>query len=474
MKVEHRDALMKALRWICDPEHYAQFSNDLPRFRRYKTRLYKRDVKVLYRSKKLLKIRPRCSVRSFFVVEWNKKRRRPIFWPDLNEVIKKEHMGDARIPLKRSVRRNGLSGSWSIQFDFKAWYDQLPMHHRISKYFAFDGKHCLRTLPMGFRPACEVAQSISLALADFNLPDGVSVDVYIDNVRFVGERDAVIEAGRQFVERCRRVGAKVDNEKPEPKQEDDFLGEQYDYVNKKRRLAKKTLTKVTLVREEILPSETLTNRQVAAIFGLLFFCSEVLQLPLCYLFNLMKWYRETMRRVGDNWNAEVVVPYQVREELLFWFGKLEANPWIDLYNTINDDEQEPDLTLVVDACETGWGCVSTTSTGTQYYGAPWSAEDHKKHFLYSSVQSEPLGAWRAIQRFVSTSSKKVVVYTDHEPQVWAMQRGIAKAASYNELQLKLKETFRDTIFQFKFINGKDNGIADALSRFGKEVDNKVG
>ena len=456
--------LKKALRWTCDPEHYAQFNNVLPPFRRYKTRLLKEDMKILYRSKKLLKIRPRCSVRSFFVVEWGKKRRRPIFWPDLNEAIKKEHLDKSTIPLKREVRRNGTTGNWSLQYDFIGWYDQLPLHQDISKFFAVDSKRCLTTLPMGFRPACEVAQTISESLANYALPEGVSVDIYIDNIRFVGDREQVITAGKQFLERCAIVGAQVDNTNAVPKQEDEFLGERYDYVNKTRCLTDKTLEKLKFVRECLSSQGSFSNRQVAGIFGLLFFSAEVLQKPLCQLFHLMKWYRQKMKEVESQWNAQTCIEGSIRTDISNWINLLLENKAVPLYDARDDTDYEADLTLTVDACETGWGCVATTEHSTQYFGSQWSNGDHENHNLFSSVSSEPLGMWRSVVSTVSTTMKKVIIYTDHLPLVFAMKRGVAKADSYNILMCKLKETYKDVKFEVRFISGEKNVIADFLSR----------
>lgn len=466
MRDSMREELERTLRWTYDVSLYEQFKEKMPRFRKYKSRLFPEDVELLLKSSKLSLTRPRSAMRTFFIIEWAKKRRRPICWPDINQAIEKSNLGKSLIPLKSTVRKNGMKGKWSVQFDFKAWYDQLPLDEKVRRFFAFDGKHCLTTLPMGFRPACEVAQAISLALVDFELPEGVSVDVYIDNVRFVGDKDGAVKAGREFVRRCKSVNAKLDSEKATPKQCDTFLGEEYDYILKERRLGKKTVEKITFTHNELI-SEQLTYRQISAIFGLLFYSAEVLALPMCFLFDLMKWFRAKMSQATDNWTTVTDVPLIIQEELKFWLSKLEKNPWTKMYE---EEEGEPDLTLTVDACETGWGCTSSSDTATQFYGAPWTFEDTLKHNLTSSVSSEPLGAWRAICRFVSVNHKKIVVYTDHKPQVWATKSGIAKAQTYNELMVQLKTYYPNTRFDFRFISGEENVLADLLSRFGKEID----
>lgn len=169
-----------------------------------------------------------------------------------------------------------------------------------------------------------------------------------------------------------------------------------------------------------------------------------------------------MRQAQTQWKATAPLPPAIREEIRDWIASLLCNSPVPM--CAMESDADPDITLVVDACEFGWGCVSTTGTGTQYHAGQWSAEDHSKHNLFSSVASEPLGAWRAIMRVVSCTNKKVVVFTDHQPLMFAMNRGIAHAESYNVLLCKLMDNFPSTRFEFRFIAGVNNVVADGLSR----------
>ena len=66
---------------------------------------------------------------------------------------------------------------------------------------------------MGFRPSADIAHVVMSAIADFPLPEGVKVTVYIDNIRFGGpSRSAVESAARQFVERAAYVGAVLNSD----------------------------------------------------------------------------------------------------------------------------------------------------------------------------------------------------------------------------------------------------------------------
>ena len=269
------------LNWVENPSWYDQFA--LPSFRRYKSRLSEEDLDLLHKAGKFTQTKPRCGVKAFAVPERSKHRRRPIFWPDINKAIDKSILLKGYIPLKRDIRKKVFDSSWSIQFDFASWYDQLPLKGDIPRLFSVNGKTCLSSLPMGFRPSAEVAHTISETIADFPLPDGVTVVVYIDNVRFGGSDKAkVVKAAKEFISRADTVGAILNERNLTPRRAEDFLGEHFNLTKKTRRLTKKTLEKIDAAYSAL--DDPLSFRQVAAIFGLLFFCSEALQLKLSKVF----------------------------------------------------------------------------------------------------------------------------------------------------------------------------------------------
>jgi len=175
MSTTSRANLEKSLKWVEDATFYKQFN--LPPFRRYPARFSEEDTQALISAHKFVDADPRCSVKGFCVPEWDRERKRPIFWPDINEAIDKSLLIPGIIPLKPAVRKASSLSNWSVQFDFASWYDQLPLGSGVPSFFSFDGRKCLASLPMGFRPSADVAQSVTAAIADFPLPEGVNVTV---------------------------------------------------------------------------------------------------------------------------------------------------------------------------------------------------------------------------------------------------------------------------------------------------------
>lgn len=460
LSADTQQHLIEALRWVNDPSRY-DFARKKVKCQNYRPGLTVDDVNQLNRYGKFVFVAALCGVKSFSIPEWNKKRRRPIFWPDINALISKDMLQKSRIPLKDLVRKQVKKDSWSIQFDFKSWFDQIKLHMEISRFFAFKADMCLGQLPMGFRPAVEVAQAITLKLIDFQLPEGVEAIAYIDNVRFVGpSKEAVEAAGKEFKERCKEVGAIIGTEH-EPSQFDDFLGEQYDHVNATRKITDKVMEKVNIARALVNNNSPITYRQLAAIFGVLFYASHVLDVSPAKYYTAMRFYREQMSQV-NNWNDTCdSMPAAPRQNLLNWFAVLRNNKPTDAYTPPCEDEF--DLTLYVDASDYGWGCVSIANHTTKILQGVWTESDRAAHKVASSVSSEPLGALRAIKATTSVNMKRVRIYTDHMGLVYAGNRGYGKARTYNDLLVHLEELYPNTKFEFVHIKGIYNP-ADKYSR----------
>lgn len=456
MTKERRTALLLALRWIEDITKYDEII--LPPFRKYKQRFSKADIIKLVKNNKFIYITPRCSVKGFTVPEWKKKRRRPIFWPDINKYISPSMLAPSTLPRQDDARKQGMHGAYSLQYDMISWFDQIPLVKAISALFSVFGSLCLASLPMGFRPAVEVAEAIIKALVDFELPQGVTVLTYIDNVRFIGPTaESVLEAGKMFRQRCDFVGAKINEQEDTPLQEDEFLGTRYNYVQKTRCLSNNTIDKLNFVLSNL--KTNLTHRQIASVLGLLFFSSDVLNHPIAKHYHTMTWYRGLMANVPNNWDEVAPSIGPVANDLQQWIETLIQNTPTAMFVSVPDY----DLQLFIDASDYGWGCVSFTRGSVKEAGQRWSDEERSRFNLASSVVSEPLGAWKAIAQNVTKDHKHVLVVTDHLPLKYAGNRGYGKAWSYNELCKKLGEHFPTTKFTFAYIKGEQN-IADGISR----------
>eukprot|EP00742_Colponemidia_sp_Colp-10_P018815 GILJ01021769.1.p1 GENE.GILJ01021769.1~~GILJ01021769.1.p1 ORF type:complete len:419 (+),score=34.41 GILJ01021769.1:419-1675(+) len=311
----------------------------------------------------------------------------------------------------------------SIQFDFASWYDQIPLHAEISPYFSVDGRRCLASLPMGFRPSAEVAHCITQAIADFCLPSGVEVVTYIDNIRFGGPtKKAVISAAKTFVERVKKTGAVLNEFSFAPVGTEDFLGENYNLFKKTRCLTKKVLGKVDVALSVF--EGPLTYRQTAAIYGLLFFCSDVLEIELCKFFKALRYFRRAMAQVTRWDDPAPAADKFALNNLRSWLEQVKQNDerpiWADRPTFF------PDLTIFCDASGIGWGAVSISNCDVRHFSGRWSLDEHLQGVQHST-RAEPLAVRKAVLAAVSTSAKQVLIMSDHQGLVFAGNAGYGKS-----------------------------------------------
>ena len=408
--------LAQSLRWVEDFGWYSQFQ--LPPLRKHRTRFTSDDIVALEEANKFILCEPICGCDSFSVPEWGRDRKRPIFHPDINKAIDKSTLIKGIIPRKEVVRENAAQSRWSVQFDFASWYDQLPLDPKVSALFAFLDRRCLASLPMGFRASADVAQSVSQAIADFTLPKGVNSTVYIDNVRFGGPTKAsVTKAAKAFLARAKRVGAIVNDERIAPTQHEDFLGERYNLERGHRSLTTKNLEK--LRHASAMINDPLTARQLAAVYGLLFFSSEVLRTNLSNYFPALSFFRRAMSLVSDWDSPAPAFPDLALESLRLWFAELVRNAPTPIVSTT----PPPDLTFFVDASEFGYGAVCISNRGVQLLQGQWSEEEMSNFDVKHSTVAVPLAVRRIAALSATGAHRHVRILSDHMGLTFAGNKG---------------------------------------------------
>lgn len=228
-------------------------------------------------------------------IEKEGARRRPLFEPLLNDQFVRDGSGNGDMDYLRQsttaeIRSRVRQHRFALLFDFASWYDQLALSEAVRRYFGIrlpNGQTAmLKSLPMGFRPSCNVAQSVTWVLVDFlqdkailqgAAREAVHIDTCIDNVRFTADCPHLLRrVGAEFVRRCRFVGAQLNGYDPAltgvTAYED--LGAKYDHSAKTRALSDKTRRKLNIAAE-CLTAPSLTRRQLAAVFGICYFAADV-------------------------------------------------------------------------------------------------------------------------------------------------------------------------------------------------------
>ena len=427
--------------------------------------------------------------------ESDKDRRRPLFEPHINDLFSKQanqfmaekandldYMRQSTTAEVRSVVRKTR---FSLQFDFASWFDQLLLSPKVRRYFGLllpSGQYAqLRAMPMGFRASCALAQAITWVLVDFihdpailrGLPrSAITVDTCIDNVRFCStDRDLLQRVGAEFVRRCNHVGAILNEFDPTfpPQTEYDWLGVHYNHAETEDDIATRSLSAKTKHKLElaaaVLTLSSPTKRQMAAVYGILYFATDVMGPRMfAHYYSALRFYRTYIAaaEMDQSWDEHITLPTEIRNDLSCWVQAVSKAPPAPV---VNDEVNSYDIILVTDASHHGWGAIALDMNAHSLHvcGGPWGGSDHLWN-LSRSPESEPLGILKGICRFVNhTHHRNVLILTDHIGVLNAMNQGHGYTAAYNHLVLQCAQLFPGTNFVVSHIPGTENP-ADPISR----------
>uniref|UniRef100_A0A5S6QHD9 RNA-directed DNA polymerase n=1 Tax=Trichuris muris TaxID=70415 RepID=A0A5S6QHD9_TRIMR len=121
------------------------------------------------------------------------------------------------------------------------------------------------------------------------------------------------------------------------------------------------------------------------------------------------------------------------------------------------------LALMVDASDQAMGAVLQQLVGSTWRPLAFFSkrlQDHQKR--YSTFGRELLAVYAAVKHFRSEiEGRELMVFTDHKPLVRAFENG---SQGLNDREIRQLDFITSMQTQIKHISGRDNVVADALSR----------
>jgi hypothetical protein len=166
----------KAARWTYDISQYDALLSDplrMPCRRNGFSRLGRKDIRRLLQVGRLIEMSPdeiRAEANFFWVPEWSKHRRRPITEPLCNDLLTRTDLAGIHLPQQRDVRQMMARAKYVALLDASAFYDQFGLTRPVSALFGCrSGGFAQATLPMGFKPAADLAHLSARRLLDFPL-----------------------------------------------------------------------------------------------------------------------------------------------------------------------------------------------------------------------------------------------------------------------------------------------------------------
>ena len=471
-----KESLEKALKWILDAMSYVGLtpSHTIPT-----TALSSAEVGQLVAAGQARELEeketPLGGVRVFTVTELAKARRRVIkHTAEINHTFGRDTLVPVQMPTRAEQSAQATKGEWALTLDFSAFFDQFELAAEVQRRMCFrrGGKvYALTRMPMGQRHSVAIAQHTTERLLDFPMPNGVTSQAFVDNVRFVGPRDKIVKATMDLLARCAACGVTVNEVcaasatqgevEALAHQKGEWLGAEYDYAACTQRLTPKTLAKIEASWKQ---REKWTTKQYAAHLGLLFFATSVLRLNPAAHFEAIKRLRERARQVNDNealWGATVHLVEGERESLRRWTVLATENAAVRCPNDLT-----PTRVLMTDASDWGWGAimVDLSSGRCQQAQHAWTEQDRAGWRTGVSSHAEPEAIYRALCTLVRPSEVgNLMVLTDSTTAKWALRKGMSPSFEVNAVVNRVRRTFPNLQLSIEHIAGSTN-LADGLSR----------
>jgi hypothetical protein len=265
---------------------------------------------------------------------------------------------------------------FGVCVDFAAYFHHflLPKNLRVWCFRAFGVVYGLTTIPTGagFCPA--IAQIYSTALCTLvkhHFPD-IAFDVYIDNIRLLGHTREYVLGALQCLFSCANLqGVDINEEFTTLEKGDlqryEFLGVQYDHTNQTTGLAPHLKEKLLAAS---LP-ESPTLREVLSTYGLLNFCSSVMDVCRSGAYYATKFLR---RRTGDALDAPTRLWPTARSTLEGWKQAIVATGPVKVFQT-----KTATATMFTDASDRGFGAVVYFADGhTAIFAGSWTEYQRRR------------------------------------------------------------------------------------------------
>ena len=421
--------------------------------------------------------------KAFLVPEHAKRRWRFIQHP----VLANRHTScDEKVQFTPFYERHNavLKGKYAIDVDWSAFFDQFELSDDVSPYFSFvvqGGQvYSMNVLPMGLKHSVSIAHTATLQLLNFN-PTSY-VEAYIDNVRLVSDdKEALIRDAATLLERCARARVTVNEADvstlmqvpaaerraaaiklaaPLCTQKGPWLGELYDYAAKTIELTDKTRHKVEVCLDAPRPS----FRTFAATAGILQYASRTLGLALAPYHPARRAISDIawlLERCDDLWDKPLPqLCDAVTKNLREWRDAiLAAKP------RVMSEPEFPELVIIVDASDDGWGALSFDNHGSETFRAQkWSTADRRAFDTKVSTRAESEGLYRACCMLVRHSAHRTVyIASDSSATTGAVNKGSSMSYWMNYVCRKLQAAFPHITFHVVHIPGATNP-ADGISR----------
>lgn len=311
--------------------------------------------------------------------------------------------------------------------------------------------YCDVTMPFGARAYSYHMQSVANAITEVLASEGVVAYMYLDDlITISGNKDEANKHHSRVLELLGSLGLPIAEDKLQPPAGVvEWLGINIDARNMTLSIPAKKISETLEMVKKYSARRSMSKKELQSVIGKLVHIAKCVPPARLFISRLLDALRQCTKKY-------VKVSKDMKEDFN-WFVLFCAE-WNGVYLI---PPSEPDKVITVDASMTGIGATD----GLQAYGKQIAPDDS---IVRNISELEAINVAVALHTFVDDSFKggHIKLYCDNAASVQVLQSGrgrnkiILEVARYIWM---LQAKYQFTI-SYAHIKGKDNVIADALSR----------
>ncbi|MFI5421651.1 MAG: reverse transcriptase domain-containing protein, partial [Nitrososphaerales archaeon] len=216
--------------------------------------------------------------------------------------------------------------------------------------------------------------------------EGLRLVIYIDDILILGGSIEEIKShADKALSLLQELGFRIKWEKCqlEPTQRVKFLGFIVDSVKMTLSLPHDKIHKIRKESRQLLKISTTTLRKLASFLGLLASVAPAVSSARLHQNQLLRWKNQLMKVHKGNWDAFISIPSDLQEELLWWRDELHR------WNGKSIIQQKPEITIITDASEKGYGGHREDNPQIFVQGA-WTTNERQRHNNWRELKAGEL------------------------------------------------------------------------------------